>query len=187
MNLVLVACGGNGKRLGYLGQKCLIPTAGRPFIHWRLDQLVAAGADELVLLISHEGGTVWNSVGERWAGIQVSYLSDPTQTAGGRSPWTAVRKATKHLPDMEFWVAWGDVLHDYTLEDLSAPTMIVTAESPVEPYNVDGTYLDTGLYKVSTGDPHPAQFNYHPQPGRTWTITTPELHAETEQHLEAIR
>ncbi len=175
-----------GRRLGLTGQqKCLAPTAGRPFLHWRLDQLVECGATELTLLINHRGADIWNSCGETWQGITVNYLSDSTKI---RNPWDCVRQAVRtygHEFPATFHVAFGDVYCPILLTDGPTPTMWVTDQSPHEPMNVHGEFLDTGLYRVSTENPVPTgpEWRHEIVHHRTYQLNTREAWKEADAFL----
>ena len=51
----IILAGGRGTRLrgAFDGPKCLAPVAGRPFLHWLLDQLVAAGFPQIILALGY--------------------------------------------------------------------------------------------------------------------------------------
>lgn len=139
MKAVAVACGGKGTRLGVAGQKCLVEVAGRPFLAWKLDQLVERGADELHLLVSHRAGDVVELVGAQWEGIPVRYHHDD-----GIGAWEAADRAAEHMP-FAHWFTYGDVLVDYPLRESMFPYIIVTTALNGEEANY-GSWLDAGLY-----------------------------------------
>lgn len=136
---VAVACGGLGTRLGFDGQKCLVPVAGRPFLAWKLDQLTGHGATELHLLVSHRAPDVLHAIGNDWNGIPVHYHHDP-----GAGPWAAADAASEHMPFVH-WFTYGDVLFDWDLRDSMMPYAVFTTNHPTEPAN--SPYgLDAGMY-----------------------------------------
>lgn len=139
MKAVAVACGGKGTRLGYQGQKCLVPVAGRPFLAWKLDQLVERGAEELHLLIGHRGADVLDLVGSAWAGVPVHYHHDD-----GIGPWAAADLASESMPFCH-WFTYGDVLLDFPLRWSKMPYSVITTNHPTEPANTRFG-LDAGLY-----------------------------------------
>ena len=174
---VAVACGGKGTRLGYDGQKCLLPIAGRPFLAWKLDQLAEQGATELHLLIGHRGADVLELVGSNWEGIPVRYHHDD-----GVGPWAAADAATAHMPFVH-WFTYGDVLLDYPLRESLMPYMVITTNHPTEAANTRWG-LDAGLYfrwgKSKLSIPKLTD-------ARTWQINTPEALEETGAYLELSR
>ena len=84
--------------------KALAPVLGRPFLLFLLDQLVATGADRIVLCTGHLGDQIREAVGDRHGGCPVIYSHEtsPLGTAG------AVRAAL-HCCDANLWlIANGD-------------------------------------------------------------------------------
>jgi molybdopterin-guanine dinucleotide biosynthesis protein A len=139
IHAVAVACGGLGTRLGYRGQKCLVTVADRPFLHWKLDQLVSGGADEFHLLVSHGAVDVLDAVGSMWEGRPVIYHYDE-----GVGPWEAANQASESMP-FAHWFTYGDVLVDYPLRESMFPYMVVTKNHPTEAANTPHG-LDAGFY-----------------------------------------
>ncbi len=107
MRPVAVLAGGKGTRLGYDGQKCLAPVAGRPFLDWKLDRLLMVGATELHLLVSYRADDVRDLVGDDWFGVPVTYHYDNG----------ANRVHAHHCADLPFfhWLTYGDCLLDVPL------------------------------------------------------------------------
>jgi hypothetical protein len=104
---VAILCGGKGTRLGYDGQKCLIETAGRPFLCWKLDQLADRGAEHFHLLVSYLAEEVRWVVRDDWHGIPVTYHYDI-----GANPIHAHH--TANLPYFH-WLTYGDSILDAPL------------------------------------------------------------------------
>ena len=174
MSLVVIACGGRGIRLGYEGQKCCVPVAGRPFLHWKLDELVCNGATDIILLVSHHADETIETA-QQWG--TVAWKRDE-----GRGPWQAVTElAACFYTDDPFWVTWGDTLYDHPIEG-PAPLRYLTTELGDERPNV-GKLLDAGLYHVKQSDPAPTWFMDRVTDIPTWTINTPEQLARTSAHL----
>lgn len=185
-----VLCGGKGTRLGYDGQKCCVPVNGRPFLLHRLDQLVRCGATQLHLLVSHEAEEVFSVVGKWESPIPINYIYDD-----GAGPWEAVRDAVYdddgRLLDIidtpTFWVANGDTWLEEPLQPSwrpnAVPLMVVTTNDETEPHNIDGKYLDCGLYRVSRKHPVPAIWSYRVIDTRPFTMNTPEQLEELRAHL----
>lgn len=202
MNTVAVVCGGKGRRQD--GQvKSLLPVEGRALIDWKLDELVAHGADQLCLLVAYGADNIREHVDRHDPGVPVTFVYDE-----GLGPWIAVDWALRggYLPD-EFFVAMGDVLVDVDLaHEGELPWMVVTTDSPDEPYNtaiVDGwcvqqpfewlefTHLDCGLYRTSREWFLASRATWRPCPSfqprvvdvRTWQANTPESLGVLRGHL----
>ena len=166
MKTVAVLCGGKGTRLGG-SVKCLAEVAGRPFIDWKLEQLEQHGADDIVLLVAHGAEQIRAHVGDR-----CRYIED-----AGLGTWEA--HATAHLPDPH-WLTYGDVLIDVPLYEDDESYVYVTTNSPDEPPNIFGTFLDCGLYYVRHGSTY---FKFRHTPARTWQINDPESLRRADAHL----
>lgn len=181
IHAVAVACGGRGTRLGFDGQKCLVDVGGRPFLHWKLDQLIDGGADEFHLLISHRPGDVVDAVGSTWQGRPVRYHYDD-----GIGPWAAADKASEAMPYAPLgphWVTWGDVLVDYPLRESMFPYIVVTTNHPTEPANTPHG-LDAGLYHRWGKS---KRFIPKVIDTRTWQCNTPESLEECRANLARHR
>jgi NDP-sugar pyrophosphorylase family protein len=107
---VAVLAGGLGTRVAHLtGADCpkaMLPVGGRPFIDVKLAQLVAAGAEEIVVLAGHGAEALRRHVGTEVAGIPVRFRDDGPRLLGTGG---AIRCALDLLPD-PFWVTYGDTL-----------------------------------------------------------------------------
>ncbi len=110
-------CGGLGTRLGDLTRelpKPLIPVAGRPFLAYVLDQLLAVPLDEIVLAVSFQWQKVQAEIGDRWQNVKVSYSveQEPLGTGG------AIKRAMQQAGAEEALVANGDTLLRLNPDDL---------------------------------------------------------------------
>ena len=110
---VAVLAGGLGTRVAHLtgadGPKAMLPVGGRPFIDVKLAELVAAGADDIVVLAGHGAAALRAHVGaEAAGGIPVHFVDDGPRLLGTGG---AIRHALTLLPD-PFWVTYGDSLID---------------------------------------------------------------------------
>ena len=106
---VVILCGGKGTRLDSYTQKCVTPVAGRPFLHWKLDQLCDRGATYFYLLVAHKWFDVTKECGYSWRGRPIRYIRDP-----GEGVDTAILHATKYLPFLH-WITYGDSILDVPL------------------------------------------------------------------------
>ena len=177
MSHVVVACGGKGTRLGYSGQKCLVPINNRPFLYYKLDELRTNGATSYTLLVAHHSESVYSAVHDEWRGLPVYYHHD-----SGRGPWEAVRDAAPQLPDT-FWVTWGDTLFDQPLDQPYTPLRFITPELGLERANVGKQFLDAGLYHVNRDDPAPRWWMEQVRHIPTHTINTPDQLERTRAHI----
>lgn len=103
----LVLAGGLGTRLREAVPdlpKCLAPVAGRPFIDFILDRLVAQGCAAVVLAVSHLREAIMAHVGDHWRDMPVTYAieTSPLGTGG------AIRHALRQVPDVPTLVLNGD-------------------------------------------------------------------------------
>lgn len=98
-------------------QKALLPVAGRPFIDFKLEQLAAAGARQVVLLLGHGADAVVDHVGDGGRfGLSVRCLLDGEVLLGTGG---AVRRALPLLGEA-FWVTYGDTLLAVPMADAEA-------------------------------------------------------------------
>jgi N-acetyl-alpha-D-muramate 1-phosphate uridylyltransferase len=114
----LVLAGGLATRLHPKTLTCpksLLSVAGRPFVDWQLQLLVASGFHEVILCLGHLGDQVAAHVGDGSDfGINVRYSYDGPRLLGTLG---AVRKALPLL-EQSFLVTYGD---SYLPFDYSAP------------------------------------------------------------------
>src|SRR5215467_14088614 len=81
---VAILAGGAGTRLRPVvadRAKALLPFGGRPFLFILLDQLIAGGADQIVLCTGHLGDQIRATVGESYRDCPVIY-SHETEALG---------------------------------------------------------------------------------------------------------
>lgn len=177
---VVVLAGGTGRRLGYPGQKCCIPIAGRPFLHWKLDELYEHGADAIDILVHHHTQEVIEATADF---PETNLLRDP-----GTGPWDAIRwYAFNHAATRSFIVTYGDTLLDVDFPDISSSMYVTRHTGPHLTPNLLGGWIDAGVYRVRRDKPLSHPWTFIPTPLRPWTINTPEQYAETEQYLASLR
>jgi bifunctional UDP-N-acetylglucosamine pyrophosphorylase/glucosamine-1-phosphate N-acetyltransferase len=146
MQAVILAAG-EGTRMRPLTEatpKPMLPVADRPLVAHTADAAVAAGVDELVLVVGYEGETVREFFGEEYRGAPVAYATQEDQLGTAN----AVKAAREHL-DGEFAVLNGDDLYDPAgLADLfsGGPAVGTYEVEDPRPYGVfeieDGTVVD---------------------------------------------
>jgi D-glycero-alpha-D-manno-heptose 1-phosphate guanylyltransferase len=115
----LILAGGLGTRLrGVLADrpKVLAPVAGRPFLHYLLDQLQAAGVQNVVFCCGYRADQVEATFGGRHGSLSLTYSREtqPLGTAG------AVRLALTHVAGESLLVLNGDSYVDCPLGDFMA-------------------------------------------------------------------
>jgi D-glycero-alpha-D-manno-heptose 1-phosphate guanylyltransferase len=104
---VAVLAGGAGTRLRSVVSdrpKALVPINGRPFLVILLDQLIACGANRVVLCTGYLGDQIRETVGDWYRGCPVVYSHEdqPLGTGG------AIRRALEQYDDSVWMVANGD-------------------------------------------------------------------------------
>jgi len=77
--------------------KCMVEVAGRPMMTWALDALDEAGMDRAVIVLGHLEEVVRQTYGDRYKGLQISYLINPDY-ATTNNLYT-VHLAREHLMD----------------------------------------------------------------------------------------
>lgn len=164
---VVVLAGGLGTRVAHItGEdipKAMLPVCGRAFIDWKLAELVAAGADEVVMLVGHGASSLRAHIGPTTHdGVSVQYAEDGPQLLGTGG---AIRRVLDRLPN-PFWATYGDSLLSVPVESVEARlarderlTGIMTVlrnQDRGEPSNVsvDGDLLVTAYEKGSPAGTH---------------------------------
>ena len=103
----IVLAGGLGTRLRAEVPdlpKPLAPVAGRPFLAWLLDALVAAGIRRTILATGHLSGQIERAIGRDWLGMRVDYsVEEGAMGTGG-----AIALAARGLHGSHVHVANGD-------------------------------------------------------------------------------
>jgi NDP-sugar pyrophosphorylase family protein len=114
---VVVLAGGLGTRVAHLtgsSPKALLPIDGRPFLDFKLAELVAAGAEHIVVLVGHGAEEIRTRVEAQPCGASVTLVEDGPALLGTGG---AVRRASDRLPE-RFWVTYGDTLLDVPLRQV---------------------------------------------------------------------
>ena len=114
---VVVLAGGLGLRVAHLTgpdlPKALLPVGGHPFIDLKLAELIAGGAEEIVLLVGHNAHALDEHLrAAAPPGARVRCVEDGPELLGTGG---AIRRALDGLPD-RFWVTYGDTLLDVPME-----------------------------------------------------------------------
>jgi bifunctional UDP-N-acetylglucosamine pyrophosphorylase/glucosamine-1-phosphate N-acetyltransferase len=133
MQTVLLAAG-EGTRMRPLTHstpKPMLPVADRPLCAHTADAAVAAGTDELVVVVGYEADAVRSYFGERYRGVPVRYAVQEEQLGTAH----AVR-AARDLLEGPFVVLNGDDLYDHrSVAELYESGPAVAAYRVAEPSN----------------------------------------------------
>jgi N-acetyl-alpha-D-muramate 1-phosphate uridylyltransferase len=119
---VVVLAGGLGTRVAHVTgpdlPKALLPIDGRPFIDFKVAELVAGGAEEIMLLVGHNADELERHISESRpvGGARVRCVEDGPELLGTGG---AIRRALAELPE-RFWITYGDSLLVVPLPDVEA-------------------------------------------------------------------
>ncbi len=107
----LVLAGGLGTRLREVAPhlpKPMIPVAGRPFLEYLLDRLIAGGISEIMLSVGYLADVIVNHFGNRYRSAEISYAveDEPLGTGG------AIRHALGGESSEPWLILNGDTLLD---------------------------------------------------------------------------
>lgn len=111
MQAVLLVAG-MGRRIGprtEYGPKCMLSVAGRPLLHWSMDNLSAAGMDSVVMVVGHYGAAIQQYFGRKWKSLTVQYVENPEFARSG-SFWSLMH-ARPFLQPGRFLLVEGDLLY----------------------------------------------------------------------------
>lgn len=132
----IILAGGFGTRLQSVVKdvpKPLAPVAGRPFVAYLLDLLVAQGVRRIVLATGYLAAVVEQTLGSEWRDVPLAYSveSAPLGTGG------AIARAVQHIRGDAFFVLNGDTFLDLNYADFdtlaeeqAAPIGIALADVP---------------------------------------------------------
>ncbi len=114
----IVLAGGFGTRLSTVVQdvpKPMAPVAGRPFLEYILDDLVAHGITRIVLAVHYKKECIMEHFGDSYRNAEVLYsIEDTPLFTGG-----AVKKALELCQDSYVFVINGDTYFDVPLSDMA--------------------------------------------------------------------
>src|SRR5699024_10981043 len=144
MQTVLLAAG-EGTRMRPLTAhtpKPMLPVADRPLCAHTADAAIAAGTDELILVVGYEADAVREYFGEEYRGVPVKYATQDQQRGTAHAVWAA----REHLDD-DFAVLYGDDLYDpASIQELFENAPGITAYRAENPSNYG--VLDTDGERV---------------------------------------
>jgi N-acetyl-alpha-D-muramate 1-phosphate uridylyltransferase len=139
----VVLAGGLATRMRPLTEtlpKSLLLVAGRPFVDWQLERLVACGIRDVVMCVAHLGDQIRDHVGDgARLGIQVAWSTEPQLlgTAG------ALRHALSLLAPT-FLVTYGD---SYLPFDYTGPLALLDAHADCD--GVMAVFANAGRWDAS--------------------------------------
>lgn len=113
----VVLAGGFGMRLAGVVKnvpKPMAPIAGRPFLEYVLDSLLAQGMDRIVLAVCHKKECIMEHFGVSYRGAAVSYSEETTPLLTGG----AIRKALEQCREDRVFILNGDTFFDVDLKML---------------------------------------------------------------------
>lgn len=103
----LILAGGRGKRLDVRSaerNKCMLEFAGRPLIEWSLDNCVATGPEEIVVVVGYLAEQIINHYGNEYRGIRIRYAIQREQ----RGLVHAIETAAPFLGTSDFMLSLAD-------------------------------------------------------------------------------
>lgn len=115
----VVLAGGFGTRLQKVVSevpKPMAPVAGKPFLQYILDYLIAHKVNHAVLAVGYLHETIINYFGDKYESLNITYSieSNPLGTGGG------ILKACNYINGENVFVINGDTFFDVDLVELSA-------------------------------------------------------------------
>lgn len=116
---ILILAGGFGTRLRSEVPdlpKPLAPVAGRPFLAYLLDRYAAAGMRRVILATGYLGDVVEQTIGRKWAGMEVVYSREETPLGTGG----AIAAAARLTEGDGLHVCNGDTYLEYSPAALEA-------------------------------------------------------------------
>jgi N-acetyl-alpha-D-muramate 1-phosphate uridylyltransferase len=121
--------------------KAMLPVAGRPFVDWLLERLVATGVPDVVMCVAHLGEQIREHVGDGARfGARVVWSEEGPKLMGTAG---AIRAALPHLEDT-FLVTYGD---SYLPFDYAEPLRTLRAHADCD--GVMAVFKNAGQWDVS--------------------------------------
>lgn len=114
---VVILAGGKGTRLRLVVSdhpKVLAAVCGKPFLAYLLDQVAAAGIENVILCVGYRGDQVQAAFGQAYAGMRLTYSKETTPLGTGG----ALRLAWPLIASETFIAMNGDSFCDVNLTDL---------------------------------------------------------------------
>jgi D-glycero-alpha-D-manno-heptose 1-phosphate guanylyltransferase len=156
----VVLAGGRGTRLGALTEKLpkpMVPVAGRPFLAFVLDHLVAQGVTRIILSVGYLHEIIESYFGVRYRSAALVYVVEQQALGTGGGTRLALERATKQL----VFVVNGDTLFPVPFADMLAMQKSMQADvvMALKPVAAAGRFgqvqLDHGIvvgFQEKSGD-----------------------------------
>ena len=114
----IILCGGLATRLGETTKtlpKILLEIAGKTVLEWQIQLLMDAGVTTVILASGHLHDTLYERVGDAYAGMRIRYAKEEQRLGTGG----AVRNAMQQIDTSPFFVLNGDILiAHFSLRDM---------------------------------------------------------------------
>jgi len=131
---ILILAGGFGTRLRSEVPdlpKPLAPVAGRPFLAYLLDRYAAAGMRRMILATGYLGDVVEQTIGARWAGMDVVYSREETPLGTGGAIAAAARLAQgegMHVCNGDTYLEYAPAALEAAAQDLPMSIALARVE-----------------------------------------------------------
>ena len=105
----IILCGGLATRLGETTKtlpKILLEIAGQTVLAWQIQLLTDAGVTTVILASGHLHDTLYECVGDTYAGMHIRYAKEEKRLGTGG----AVQNAMQQIDTSPFFVLNGDIL-----------------------------------------------------------------------------
>lgn len=116
---VVMLAGGLGTRVSSIAggrPKALLPLAGRPFIHWKLNELISQGITKVYLLLGYGATQIEHYLSDQVFPLEiVIILDEPNCTGTGQ----AVLNSLKVIQENQFILTYGDNLLPIPISDFT--------------------------------------------------------------------
>ncbi|MBI4210655.1 MAG: nucleotidyltransferase family protein [Candidatus Diapherotrites archaeon] len=104
----IILAGGRGTRLAPITDvvpKCLVEIKGRPMLEWILEKIIAAGINEVNLIVGYKREMIEEHFGPEFEGVKINYFLQKEQLGTAH----AVSLCERHMKG-DFLLANGDVI-----------------------------------------------------------------------------
>lgn len=164
---VVILAGGLGTRLRSLTgldlPKAMVDVGGRPFIDRKIEELVAHGVNEVVLLVGHGAEALLDHIGDgSRLGVKARLVDEgPTLLGTGG----AIAAALEELPET-FWVTYGDSLLFAPMEEIerrfldSGSAALMTVLRNDDQWQPSNVSIDGGRVVAYEKPPRPGRHHY---------------------------
>jgi len=140
---VVILAGGYGSRLEEVANskpKVLVPLKGRPFLDWKLRQLVSQGATSIYILVGFRGDQIFSALSQLKGPAEIYVKSDGPQPLGTAQ---SLRQIIEVVEGNRFILTYGDNLLELPVSDLftadipNGHSLMVTTRNnrPLDKYN----------------------------------------------------